>query len=186
MLVDIGHDLVDNGGEGALVIHVGLPSVDDGFSDRFGLAFIDDLANAGEVDVVGTELDGLLVVGFDVDVPFATAGVEGAFAGSAGGDVAKGGATLGRPFLLMLRRNRFGLSGDIGGDVTIEGDDVIGDIEVVATTADDENGGDVVFIVKLTDFIDEGCNRFLIFVDKGLHPLVANHEVGGGGIFVDK
>src|SRR5690606_11754770 len=77
-----------------------------------------------------------------------------------------------------------GLPGDVAGAVGVQHDHVVGDVEVVAAGAHDQHGGDAVEAVQRPDEVDGGDEGLAVAVHQPLHALVADHQVGGGGVLV--
>lgn len=77
-----------------------------------------------------------------------------------------------------------GFGGEVEGGVVLHADDAVGDGEVGAAAADDDDGGDFAFVVEGADFGDEGDDG-VVGVEAG-HAVVANEEVGGAGVFVEE
>mmetsp|Transcript_82427 Transcript_82427/g.247212 ORF Transcript_82427/g.247212 Transcript_82427/m.247212 type:complete len:285 (+) Transcript_82427:311-1165(+) len=85
-----------------------------------------------------------------------------------------------------LGGDRLGARGDVRGGVRLEHDDGVGHVKVIAGAADDDDRGDAEVGPKGAHLGDEGADRLLIWRDERLHARVADHKVGGGGVFVDE
>ena len=101
---------------------------------------------------------------------------NGPWSGGLGGPLAEG----------QRRDDGLRLSRGIGGSIGVHSDHRVGHIEVVAGATRHQHGGDPVDLMKLTHAMEEGGDGLAIIGDEPPHSRVSDHEVGGGGVFIDE
>src|SRR5690606_15087281 len=158
---------------------VGDPVLDQGAQRQArpdDLGGVHQLGEVAQVDVGLAEGEHVHVAPFDPD---ASAG-RGVHRGGVDDAAGRGGqvGVAARP------GQGAGLPGDVAGAVGVQHDHVVGDVEVVAAGAHDQHGGDAVDAVQRPDEVDEGDEGLAVAVHQPLHALVADHQVGGGGVLV--
>ena len=88
--------------------------------------------------------------------------------------------------ILIFCPNAVGLLGDIFRGVIGHADHKIGLGKIVSRAPHDQYGGDVLGSVELFDPVHKGGDGLFVSAHQLLHFVVSHHEVGGGGVLIQK
>ena len=81
---------------------------------------------------------------------------------------------------------RFCLGSDVYWHIAVHLDHGICNVEKCSGTSGYQNGGDTSLCIEIPGTLQERGNRLFIWSDQALHKGIPHHEVGSGGVFIQK